>query len=278
MVRRWRLVLLAALVLVVNGCAVVEELSGGGKDVVRPVGDEVDIAAGASGVEQGSVAQLVAEARERYEQTVEDYQCRMSRRERRLGLLGGAEEIDVKFLDEPFSVFFHWRKNPGKADKLLYVAGEHDGQMMVAPVLIGWLTGPVAVDPHGREARQSSKRSVTEFGFANILARIYSAYETGKLGDGDDFVDSDGGEVEVRGRRALAIERRRVGDGPGDGDTEVLWRFCLDVVTLMPIAVTSFNSDGKIVTDYLFSDIRFNTGLTEEDFTLEAVGMAKGKK
>ena len=274
----WCWVLLVGLVGVLNGCAVVEGLSGGDRDMVRTVEGQVDVDPGVRQGERGAMQELFGQARQRYEQTVDDYQCRMSRRERRLGMLGGAEEIDVKFLDEPFSVFFHWRKNPGKADKLLYVAGEHDGQMMVAPVLIGWLTGPVAVDPHGREARQSSKRSVTEFGFANILARIYSAYETGKLGDGDDFVDSDGGEVEVRGRRALAIERRRVGDGPGDGDTEVLWRFCLDVVTLMPIAVTSFNSDGKIVTDYLFSDIRFNTGLTEEDFTLEAVGMAKGKK
>lgn len=224
----------------------------------------------------GSPEALFAEALGNYEE-IKDYQCRMMRRERWLGMLGAVQEVDVKFRKEPFSVFFHWRKNPGKADKVLYVAGENEGKLMALPILIGWLTGPMALDPEGPEARQSSRRPITQFGFGNMLRRISRVYETGELSGGGQFSDSYADGVEVGGRRAVVIERRRVGEPPTDSAVGVKWRFCLDEENLMPIAVTAYNKDDNILVEYVFTDIRYNTGLTGEDFTLEAVGMAKKK-
>lgn len=250
----------------------------GGCVGVDPFGwdDHGLVVAGESGVGlvAGSPEAVFAAALENYEE-IKDYQCRMTRRERRLGMLGAVQEVDVKFREEPFSVFFHWRKNPGKADKVLYVAGENQGKLMALPILIGWLTGPMALDPEGPEARQSSARLITQFGFGNMLRRISRVYETGELSGGGQFVDSYADGVEVGGRRAVVIERRRVGEQPTDSAVGVKWRFCLDAENLMPIAVTAYNKDDNILVEYVFTDIRYNTGLTGDDFTLEAVGMVK---
>lgn len=275
--RRYVLVVWVGVICLLAGCATVDQLTGG-KDMVTAVADPCRAEPSTLQMAREDQEELFKRALAGYRENIRDYQCRMSRRGRQFGILGAAQEMDVKFLDDPFSVFLHWRKNAGKADKVLYVEGQHEGKMMALPVLIGWLTGPMAFDPEGPEARKSSPRPLTQFGFGNMLERIGSVYETGELSDGGSFTDSFGGMVEVGGREALAIERRRDGPAPEDGDQEVLWRICLDAENLMPIAVTSFNKDDGIEADYVFTDIRYNTGLRAEDFTLEAVGMAKGKK
>lgn len=206
---------------------------------------------------------------------IKDYRCKMIRAEKHGLNIAAAEHIEVTFMVEPFSVYMNWAKNARKAEKLLYIDGENDGKMLVMPVLVGWLTGPMKIDPAGKQARQSSRRPVTQFGFEKMLQRMYRPYQTGQLTIGGTFKDHLIGPVTVDGQEAIAIERIRTGGPAVEADQAVGWVICLDSDKLMPIAVSEFDQLDRLLGDYVFTDIEYNIGLTEDDFNPETLGLAK---
>jgi hypothetical protein len=260
-----------------GGCAPSQRYGLEGQKWIVPVKSPQNVDEGLLRQARQKPGQLFVQGLQNYAAQIKDYRCTMIRQERLGGSLTAEQQIEVAFLDEPYSVFFKWVKNPQKADRLLYVKGKNEGKMLVAPVLVGWLTGAVLVDPVGKEARESGRRPVTEFGFKQMLERLAKPYETGKLSDGGGFEDKFVGMVTVGGREALLIERLRRGETPKAKDVTAGWRICLDSRDLMPLAITEFSADQNMLGNYVFTDIRYNTGLKAKDFEPAAVGMKKGK-
>ncbi len=196
---------------------------------------------------------------------IRDMQCRLIRRERLGGSLTNEQEIAIKYLVRPYAVQLTWLKNPSSAEKVLYIEGENDGKLLAVPVLVGFLTGPLAKDPEGAEALKSSRRPVTQFGFDISLARLLKPYETGQLSVGGTFEDRFLGGALVAGRQTLALERVRTGGEPVDADTAAGWQVFLDGEQLFPIGVIEFNSNHEMLGYYVFTDLQYNTGLTVDD-------------
>jgi len=216
---------------------------------------------------------LFARGLAKYEAEVQDFRCRLIRRERLGGSLTPEQEIEVRYLEEPFSVYFNWVRNPQRAQKVLYVAGQHKGKMVVMPTLVGWLTGAVLVDPEGADASSSSRRPITQFGFGRMLKRLARAHAEGQLPDGGGFEDHYEGVAEVAGREVLVVERLRTEVKPDAGGQAKGWRVCLDGETLTPVAVKEFAADGSLLGEYVFAGVEFNVGLRVEDFSRAALGI-----
>ncbi|MBN2210147.1 MAG: DUF1571 domain-containing protein [Sedimentisphaerales bacterium] len=197
---------------------------------------------------------------------IRDMQCRLIRRERLGDNLTNEQDIAVKYLARPFAVQLTWVKNPGSADRVLYVEGENDGKLLAVPVLVGFLTGPVAKDTEGADARKSSRRPITQFGYDKSLARLLEPYETGQLSAGGTFEDRFLGAATVAGQESLAFERVRTGGDPvDDADTAVGWQVFLDAERLFPIGIIEFNCQHEMLGYYVFTDLQYNTGLTLAD-------------
>lgn len=277
------LILLAfILVFACSGC-IVEELRYSFDDWphVAEIEGSGDVDRELLGVAKKAPKQLFERGLRSYRETVRDFECCLIRVERLGGILRPEQKIRVRFLRKPFSVYMTWKKNPSSADRVLYVAGKNEGKMLALPVLIGWLTGPVPVDTWGKDARKNSRRSIEEFGFEQMFERILEPYNTGQLSCGGEFEDRFIGVVDVLGQRSLAFERVRLSGSEVDKNVAVGWRMCLSVENLLPVAVTEFASNGGVLGDYVFCEIRCNIGLKANNFDESVLRSAKksaGKK
>jgi hypothetical protein len=161
-----------------------------------------------------------------------------------------------------------WKKNAGKVDKLLYAEGHYDNKMVVHPTgLFSWLKS-ARRDPKGKEARQSSRRTCDQFGFyrsMDSLLKIYTlAQNQGELRIG--YV----GKTLVDKRPCIAMERIL----PVKKEypyARLVMEF--DVEYLVPTAIASYDWQGRLVGRYVYKNLRFNIGLTQDMFTTKANGL-----
>ena len=73
----------------------------------------------------------------RYRREVHGYRVVLQKQERLNGKVGPVETLDVCFREEPFSALLKWRgPSVGMADRVLYVAGANDGQILARGKLL----------------------------------------------------------------------------------------------------------------------------------------------
>lgn len=234
-------------------------------------------ALGAGGASAGQLERLARKdhvallkfALKTYSENYRDYTCTFIKQERLNGQLKREQWIEVKYVEEPFSVAMRWVKNPPIGDRALYVQGKYNGQMLVRPRgLLYKLIGTQMRAPDGPQAMANTLRPITNFGLRRMLESLLEVYETARRRrEGTTrFV----GYSEVAGRRALTLERvlppRK--DYPGK---RTVWY--LDAERVVPLGLEGYDWDDQLICSYLFKDVEFNVGLTPEDFTPEANGM-----
>jgi len=212
---------------------------------------------------------LLALALENYRDSYQDYTCTFIKQERINGQLRPAETVEVKYLEKPFCVSMRWMENAPIAERILYVNGKHGGQMLVQPKgLLGKLVGTVKRSPDSADVRANTLRPVTAFGFRRMMESLREVYKL--AADRREGSFRFNGYQQVAGRRALRLERVLPPENDYPAAT-TLWY--LDVEYLVPLALESYDWDGRLICQYVFKDVRFNVGLTEDDFSPEANDM-----
>jgi len=200
-----------------------------------------------------------------YRKNVQDYSVTFHKQERIRGKLKPRQKISVWFKERPFSLLMKWRKNAGAVDKLLYVKGSNDDKMIVHPTgIFSWVKS-VRREPRCEDARRASLKTCDQFGFNNIIRNLLEVYD--KAQRQNDLQMNFLGESYVHGRRCISMERLLPSrkDYPNarlvmDFDTEVL----------LPISMTSYDWQGKLISRYVFEDLKFNNGLSAANFTPRA--------
>jgi hypothetical protein len=206
-----------------------------------------------------------------YNRTYRDYTCTLVKQERINGVLGAEQEVQVKYKELPFSVAMKWTRNPPLGDRLLYVEGKFDNNMMVRPAnnLLRVLTGgQVLRKPDGPEAMRSTLRPVNLFGFRRGMEELIKVYCDAR--DAGHLKEAFGGFAEVAGRKTLVLERYL----PAAGNYPA-WKtvICIDLEFLVPVCIEGHDWDKQLSSRYVFENVRFNTGLTDDDFLPEANDM-----
>jgi len=204
-----------------------------------------------------------------YDRNYHDYTCTFIKQERISGRLKDEQWIDVKFMDKPFSVAMKWVKNAPIGDRILYVGGKYNGQMLVRPKgFLFKLVGTQMRRPDGPDAMSNTLRPVTMFGFRKCLESLLDVYEAAESrGDADcSFL----GYRKIGGRHAMVLQRVLPprGDYPAKTTT-----WYLDTETLVPLGLEGTDWDDRLLCSYMYKDIRFNVGLAADDFDPAANGM-----
>ena len=208
-------------------------------------------------------AELLEFCQRAYENRVRDYTCTLIKQERINGTLGKPQTIAAKYLRDPYSVALAWTKNPGRADRVLYVKGKYGDQMLARPAgFFAWI-GTVKRDPDGPEAMKSTLRPINQFGFANSMADLEKVYRLAeKRGELTESFKGFGVHEET-GRKAAILVR----DLPArEGYPAARTIIHIDAEYLVPTIVEGYDWDGNLLCRYIFKDIKFNVGLTESDF------------
>jgi len=199
-----------------------------------------------------------------YERRVRDYTGMFHKQERIDGKLGPEQVISFKFKEKPFSVFMKWEKNAGPADRLLYVEGTGDNKMIVHPTgFLSWIKS-VRQNPRSKTAMQSSLYPCDRFGFKRVLERLLTTYQLARKHGGTQakylgttMVDARSClEIEITLPKLQELRARRV----------VLK---MDAEYLLPIVVISFDAGGNLIGRYVYKDLKFNVGLSDDHFTPE---------
>ena len=215
---------------------------------------------------------LLKLCQENYAQRYRDYTCKLIKQERIKGALGQEQHVRVKFLQQPFSVAMNWEKNAPIADRMLYVEGKHNGQMIVRPKsgLLQLLTGgAVFRKPDGADAMKNTLRPVSLFGFHRGTRALLDVYEAAEKAG--HLREEFGGYAEVGGRKAIVLERYL----PAKSEAYPAWKtvVCIDMEYLVPIKIVGYDWDERLTSSYTYEEIRFNEGLTNDDFLPEANGL-----
>jgi len=205
-----------------------------------------------------------------YQGQYRDYTCTFIKQERIGDLVGKEQVIDVKFLDEPFSVAMKWTPQTApRGDRVLFVEGKYGNQMLIRPTgILGGLIGTVKRPVDGPEVMKSTLRPVNVFGFERTLENLLNVYRQAKANG--DLKQVFGGFAEVDGRKTIVLIRTLPAKHDYPSHKTVTF---IDLEYLVPLAVEGYDWRDQPTCSYIYKDIRFNVGLADEDFMPQANDM-----
>ena len=199
------------------------------------------------------------------ENSVSDYRATFVKTERIGDQMRPAQRIAIRFMREPFSVHMTWLLNPRQVCRALYVAGSRvngKGEEMAVLEPTGWVVrifvSEVMRPIHGTDAASESRRSIDQFGFANML-RLSLKYFREVEGATLEFV----GDAEFNGRAVWALRRTLP---QGDGLPDVTLDLLVDKVWLVPLSAVAKGEGDILLGRYEFFDVELNAGYKMKDF------------
>jgi hypothetical protein len=211
---------------------------------------------------------LVALAREAYK-GVQDYSCRLVKRERIDGKLQPQNIMVMNVRTQPFSVYFRWQEPPGLAgQEACYVAGRNDGKMRVrARGLLG-AVGFMSLDPNDARARENNRHAITEAGIGHLIEQCASGWEQERRW-GQSQVQL--AEYEYDRHRCVRVEVIHPTNPEGH-----FWHY-RDVVFFdkenhLPVRMEAYDwphrpgDPGDLLESYSYAGLRLNAGIPEDVF------------
>lgn len=216
---------------------------------------------------------LLQHCLDNYQGKYADYTCTFTKQERIGGVLGKEQEIRVRFRGSPFSTAMTWVTNPPMGDRILYVEGRNDNEMQVRPSsLLLQILAPRGVSrkPDDAAAMKVTLRAVNMFGFECAMKSLLEVYRAAK--SNGDLQEEFGGYCTLNGQDTLVLVRylaARRKDYPAHKTVTYI-----NVKCMVPVMIEGYDwGTGDFLCRYTYSNVKFNVGLTEADFTPESIGL-----
>lgn len=201
----------------------------------------------------------------RYEKQIKGYRATLQKQERIRGQLGSVEVIGVSFQEEPFSVLLEWKKNPGLADRTLFIKGKYNDKILIMPRGLLRYVGIQARDPWGPDARASSRYPMTQFGLKIGMQRTLQSWEDARQARALHVTYLGKKCVPQAGNRECWILQRSRYHRP-EADGVVGLTTCIDTETWLQVGSTIMGKD-QLIAEYFFRDIELNPDFPPNTFT-----------
>lgn len=265
--------LLVTLAVAMSGLSYLSGFRGG--DGAHALGESVVPAS--SAVPYSNQNALLESCIRNYDQKYHDYTGRLVKQERLGGVVGKEQELTFKFRQSPYSVAMAWLRDPVGGDRVLYVQGKYDDKMLVRPLeILRALNPTLEVKPDSPEARKSTLFPVDHFGFKRIMEDVIQTNNQAK--QAGDFREEPPQSVVVDGKPCIRLVRyltEKKADYPAYKTVIYIDREYM-VPTL--IEGTGWGGDNDFLWRYSFSDLKFDVGLEDADFTPEANDLVTPRK
>ncbi|MCG8408600.1 MAG: DUF1571 domain-containing protein [Phycisphaerales bacterium] len=226
------------------------------------------------------------DARDRLVRENRDYGCTFVKQERMPKGMSAEQEVEVLFRPEPYSVMMNWIRNPGMAQRVIYVKGkwvdetaesaELREQAWCKPIKPLDLIVPKIKRPiHGPLAKKSSRRSIDQFGFKRALDLLVHYSDLAEARNELDLAFK--GETHFDGRPVWVIRRRLPYTGENGKYPDRIADIYIDKDYHVPVAVYCYSQDGAKPRDllgkYEYRNVRFDLDLTDANFEPATYGM-----
>lgn len=211
------------------------------------------------------------------EENIDDYSCRLVKRERINGVLGERQFIFSKIRHKPFSVYMYFvGPEDVKGREVIFVEGRNNGHLF-AHEGSGFKSkfGTVSLRPDGFLAMQGQRYPITDVGLYNLTRRLIEVAEH----------DAQFGECEVQFFKDAVIkggkEPRKctcvqvTHPVPRKEFTFHVARVFFDDELNIPIRYASYAWPTKeggnmdLIEEYTYLDVELNVGHDDADFDTE---------
>lgn len=217
----------------------------------------------------------------RIRNTLEDYSCRLVKRERIGGKLQQYRFISVKVRrrgesDRPFSVYLQYLgPKPFSGRRVLYVEGENDNRMLVrqATGLLGSVTLKIATN--GMAARRESLQPITDVGFermaASLLVKLAEEMEADPTGENTQVNYIPGATIDDRRCTCIRVTHAE----PDEQFTFHAAEVFVDDEHQLPVRVVAYDwptANGvrpPLISEYNYTRLNLNADFTDADFALQ---------
>jgi hypothetical protein len=218
--------------------------------------------------------EFVEECLRRYRRDVHAYALTMTKEERIDGQLQPPEEMEVAFREQPYSVWLRWTKGARRAERALFVEGQHDDKLLVRPTTKWyWVAraagrldkdGVATIDVDGDDARQSGRFTIREFGMHLGLARLFADWKAARDRNAL-WVEYLGEQVvqETGGRTCYVLRRTRFAHPERDGVTEQI--LYIDKENWLQVGSVAKGERG-LIGAYYYRNIRINPEFDPDPF------------
>lgn len=211
------------------------------------------------------VLKLASKSLDAMEQ-IQDYQAVVIKKE----VVGGkllSSQMEMKFREEPMSVYLKFI-DPSPGRQVLYVKGQHNGNMVVRETGIASLVGAIEVDPEGKLAKEHNRYPITRIGLKNMLTSLTERWLKETKNDGIEckyYPSAKIGDV--------SCEVVEISYPQATKDTRLaLSRLYIDPSSRLPIRLQNYEFAAKageqpvLVEDYYYTNLKTNVGLKDIDF------------
>ena len=204
----------------------------------------------------------------RYNRDVKGYSLTFHKQERIGGKLEKKELLDIKFREEPFSVYMRWLEGARLAARVVYVKGENDDKMLVKPAgLGGFLT--VSRDPEGEDARKSGRYTLKQFGLKKGLQRSLYGFEEDKKAGTLHVKYLGKQKIKEAGDRTCWVLKRLSEKPDIDGIKEQT--LYIDTQNWLMVGTILKGDKGQFLAEYWFRAIKVNPDFGKDQFTRKAL-------
>ena len=222
--------------------------------------------------------EIASRGHERMQNEIEDYTCRLTKRERVDGRLYAHETMFVKVrhsrvengrVIKPFSVYVKFY-SPARlrGREVIYVEGKNDGKLIVrnGGLRFDYITTSVA--PDSPAALLQNRYPITEIGVMNLTARLI------EVGKGHlhctNCVAKIAPGATINNRPCTLIQVSH--PVRKDSQTFKTARIFVDEELQLPVRYSAYDWPDReggvplLLEEYTYTDIKLNVGLTDWDF------------
>ena len=201
---------------------------------------------------------------------IKDYTAIMTKQENINGEIQEAQVMELKFRQEPFSVYlkFRWPKKIN-GQEAIFVRGQNDNKLIAHGVGIQRAFGTQKLDPEGIIAMGGNRYPITDIGLLNLVDKLLEVgRRDAKYGECEvNYYDKD---IFIDDRDCTLIEV--VHPVPRKNFQFHVARIYVDKELSLPIRYESYDwpkkkdDDPILIEAYTYQQLKLNVGLTDTDF------------
>ncbi len=213
---------------------------------------------------------ILDEARSHF-RNVQDYECRLIKRERVKGVLVPDSVMRMKVRNRPLSIYLQCESpESDKGLEVCYVPDRNQGMMRVHPSGMLGILGFWSIDPVDPRVFEKSRHSIKEAGLGALLDSTARYWDMERRLDKTQVRITD---AMLEGQNCTRIETIHPDRQAGSfyGYRSVLW---LDKATHLPVGAETYDwpraegpGGGDLLEWYRFLNIRCNLGLGDDIFS-----------
>jgi Protein of unknown function (DUF1571) len=213
------------------------------------------------------VIRTVKASQEEIDTKVRDYSCLFTKQECVDGTLGEKQQIMLKVMNEPFSVYMSFLQ-PFAGREVVYVAGQNNGNLVVLEAGFKRVMGKMNLDPNGSLAMKGQKHPITSVGIRNLTAKLLKMWEAEtKFAECEVTTDANS---KIGGRSATLLQV--VHPVPRQDFRFHAARLFIDNELKIPIHFDAYmwpdaaGGQPPLDESYTYTNVKINNGFTAREF------------